>query len=104
MLVIAPASDISRLGWLTNDEDDARNDAAERADELAEAAPTDDVESRVGDSDPVKAIEDALRTFPADELIVVTLSDEDATWLEKGSAETALKRFSLPVTHLVVRD
>jgi hypothetical protein len=52
----------------------------------------------------VKAIEDALRTFPADELIVVTLSDEDATWLEKGSAETALKRFSLPVTHLVVRD
>jgi hypothetical protein len=34
MLVIAPASDISRLGWLTNDEDDARNDAAERADEL----------------------------------------------------------------------
>jgi hypothetical protein len=104
MLVIAPASDISRLGWLTNDEDDARNDAAERADELAEAAPTDDVESRVGDSDPVKAIEDALRTFPADELIVVTLPDEDATWLEKGSAETAFKRFSLPVTHLVVRD
>jgi hypothetical protein len=63
-----------------------------------------DVESRVGDSDPVKAIEDALRTFSADELIVVTLPDEDATWLEKGSAETALKRFSLPVTHLVVRD
>jgi hypothetical protein len=48
--------------------------------------------------------EDALRTFSADELIVVTLPDEDATWLEKGSAETALKRFSLPVTHLVVRD
>jgi hypothetical protein len=103
MLVIVPASDISRLDWLTNAEDDARTDATERADELAEAAPTD-VESRVGDSDPVKAIEDALRTFPADELIVVTLPDEDATWLEKGSAETALKRFSLPVTHLVVRD
>jgi hypothetical protein len=104
MLVIAPASDISRLGWLTNAEDDARTDATERADELAEAAPTDDVESRVGDSDPVQAIEDALRTFPADELIVVTLPDEDATWLEKGSAKTALNRFSLPVTHLVVRD
>jgi hypothetical protein len=104
MLVIAPASDISRLGWLTNAEDDARTDATERADELAEAAPTDDVESRVGDSDPVQAIEDALGTFPADELIVVTLPDEDATWLEKGSAETALKRFSLPATHLVVEN
>src|SRR5512133_4377967 len=81
-LVVAPASDISPLDCLTNADDDARTDAAERADELAEAAPSDDVESRVGDSDPVKAIEDARRTFPADELIVVTLADEDAGWLE----------------------
>ena len=104
MLVVAPASDISRLDWLTNAEDDARTDAAGRADELAEAAPTDDVESRVGDSDPVQAIADALRTFPADELIVVTLPDEDTSWLEKESWETALNRFSLPVTHLVVEN
>jgi hypothetical protein len=104
LLVVAPASDISRLDWLTNADDDARTQAAGRADELAEAAPTDDVESRVGDSDPVKAIEDALRTFPADELIVVMLPDEDAAWLEKGSGETALDRFSLPVTHLVVEN
>jgi hypothetical protein len=104
MLVVAPASDISRLDWLTNAEDDARTDAAERADELADAAPTEEIESRVGDSDPVKAIEDALRTFPADELIIVTLPEEDASWLEKGNAETALGRFSLPVTHLVVEN
>jgi hypothetical protein len=104
ILVVAPASDISRLDWLTNADGDARTDAAARADKLAEAAPTDDVESRVGDSDPVKAIEDALRSFPADELIVVTLRDDDASWLEKGTAETALDRFSLPVTHLVVDD
>jgi len=103
-LIVAPASRISRLDWLTNDEDAARVDAADRADELAAAAPTDDVSAQVGDSDPVKAIEDALRTFPADELIVVTLRDEDADWLEKGSATTALERFSLPLTHLVVED
>ena len=102
MLVVAPASDISRIDWLTHAEDDARIEAGERANELAKAVPTDDVESRVGDSDPVAAIEDALRTFRADELIVVTLPDEDAAWREKGSAETALNRFSLPVTHLVV--
>jgi hypothetical protein len=103
-LVVAPASDISRLDWLTNVDDDARAEAAERADELAEAAPSEDVESRVGDSDPLKAIEDALRTFAADEPIVVTLADEDAGWLEKGSGEKALDRFSLPVTHLVVNS
>jgi hypothetical protein len=51
-----------------------------------------------------KAIEDALRSFPADELIVVTLPEEDAAWLEKGSAETALDRSPLPVTHLVVQN
>ena len=50
MLVVVPASDISRLDWLTNAEDDARIEAGERADELAEATPTDDVEFRVGDS------------------------------------------------------
>jgi hypothetical protein len=103
-LVVAPAADISRLDWLTNADSDARTEAADRADELADAAPTDDVESRVGDSDPLKAIEDALRTFPADELIVVTLDDEDAAWLEKGSGEEALNRFSLPVTHLIVNS
>jgi len=70
ILVVAPASGISRLDWLTNADGDARTDAAARADELAEAAPSDDVESRVGDSDPVKAIEDALRSFPADEVII----------------------------------
>jgi hypothetical protein len=102
ILVVAPASGISRLDWLTNADGDARTDAARRADEVAEAAPSDDVESQVGDSDPVKAIEDALRGFPADEVIIVTLPDEDAGWLEKGSAETALDRFSLPVTHLTV--
>jgi hypothetical protein len=104
MLVVAPASGISRLDWLTNAEGDARADAAERADELAEAAPTEDVEAKVGDSDPVQAIEDALRTFPADELILVTRRDEDAVWLEKGSADTAFERFSLPVSHLVVEN
>ena len=104
ILVVAPASGISRLDWLTNADGDARTDAAARADELAEAAPSDDVESRVGDSDPVKAIEDALRSFPADEVIIATLADEDAGWLEKGSAETALARFALPVTHLVVES
>ncbi len=104
LLVVAPASGISRLDWLTNAEDDARSDAAERAERLARAAPTDEVDTQVGDSDPVQAIEDALRDFPADELIIATLPDEDAGWLEEGSAQAAFSRFSLPVTHLIVDE
>ena len=99
--VVAPASNISRLNWLTNAEDEAREDAQTLADDTADTVPTDNVEALVGDSDPLQAIEDALRTFPADEVIIITLRDESATWLESGAAEEARHRFALPVTHLI---
>ena len=104
MLVVAPASEISRLDWLTNAEDDARTEAASLAVKTAEATPTEDVEARVGDSSPVKAIEDALREFPADEVLVVTRPDNDASWLEEGSGETAQTRFRLPVIRVTVAE
>ena len=104
MLVVAPASDISRLDWLTNAEDDARAEAASLAHKTAEATPNDDVEARVGDSDPLKAIEDALRTFPADEILVVGRPDDEAGWLESGSGAAAQERFDLPVTHVTVAE
>jgi hypothetical protein len=102
VLVVAPASNVSPLQWLANDEDAARAEAAERAERVAGELPTDAVETRVGDVDPVTAIEDALRTFPADEILVVTRPDDDATWLEQGTGQAALERFALPVTQLVV--
>jgi hypothetical protein len=104
--VVATASDLSPLDWLANAEDDARSDAEERAEEAGRAvAPdADRVEAEVGDTDPVQAIEDALRTFPADELVLVTRRDDDAGWLEEGAADEALARFNLPVTHLVVDE
>ena len=104
MLVVAPASELSRLDWLTNAEDDARSEAAALAGKAAEATPSEDVEARVGDSDPVKAIEDALRTFAADEILVVAHPDDQAGWLEEGSGATTEARFSLPVTRVTVAD
>jgi hypothetical protein len=104
MRVVAPASEISRLDWLTNAEDDARGEAASLASKTAKATPTEDVEARVGDSDPLKAIEDALRTFAADEIIVVTRPDDQAGWLEEGTGETAQARFRLPVTRVSIAD
>jgi hypothetical protein len=102
--VVAPAAEISRLDWLTNDEQEARAEASELAVDVGLAVAPDaaSVDAEVGDTDPVQAIEDALREFPADELVLVTHPDEDASWLEKGTAEEALARFDLPVTHLVV--
>ena len=101
--VIAPASKVSWLDWLTNDEDAARADAAQRAEAASDAAPTERVEAKVGDVDPLQAIEDALRTFAADEVLVITAPDQQAEWLEKGLGELAQKRFSVPVTQVVTR-
>jgi hypothetical protein len=104
MLVVAPASEISRLDWLTNAEDDARTDAASLASETAQASPTENSEASVGDSDPLQAIEDALRTFHADEILVVTRPDDQAGWLEQGTGKTARARFPVPVTHVTVTE
>jgi len=104
--VVAPASDLSPLEWLATDEDEARDEAIDiaRSAERAVQSEAGRVETEVGDSDPVQAIEDALRQFPADELIVVTRTGDKAGWLEKDSAEEASERFGVPVTHLVVGD
>jgi len=102
--VVAPAAGISRLDWLTNAEDDARADAGSLADRTAEAAPTTDVQAEVDDSDPVKAIEDALREFPADEVLVISHLDDDASWLEAGSGKTAQTRFTLPIRLVTVAE
>jgi hypothetical protein len=106
LMVIAPASDISLLDWIVGDEDAARAEAERRARKTATAAgpATRVIEARVGEFDPLIAIEDALLTFPADELIVVTRPGEFATWLEKDAVRAGLEHFGLPVTHIVDDD
>jgi hypothetical protein len=102
--VVAPASDVSQLQWLASDEDKAREKAAKVASGAAESVEPEAArtETEVGDTDPVQAIEDALRTFPADEVLVVTRPDDDASWLEEDSAQEARERFGVPVTRLTV--
>jgi hypothetical protein len=101
--VVAPASRISRLDWLTNAEDDARATAAEQAEDVAEALPEDVEGVETGDSDPLQAVEDALRTFPADEVVILRGPREEATWLEEGFADAVRERFEGPVSQVVVR-
>jgi hypothetical protein len=60
-----------------------------------------DVSGAVGDSDPLLAIEDSLRAFPADEILIVTHPDEQGRWLEDGVFERARARVEPPITHVV---
>jgi hypothetical protein len=100
--VVSPASDVSRLEWLANDEDSARAEAERKAVQTAREADADVVDAGAGDPDPVQAIEDALREWPADEVLVVTPPEERANWLESDAAQGARERLGVPVSHLAL--
>jgi hypothetical protein len=102
--VVVPAVHQSRLQWLTNADDDARERADDAASSIADALPSQETEASAGDSDPLLAAEDALREFPADEVVIVTRPDEEATWLEEGTEVIAQRLRGPKVTHLVVSD
>ncbi len=56
----------------------------------------------VGDADPGRALQDALVSFAADEVIIATHPAERSNWLARGVVEKAQAQFHLPVTHIVV--
>jgi hypothetical protein len=58
----------------------------------------------VGDHSPTTAIEDELRDFGADEVIVVTHPGEGESWQERRELERLRRELDVPVTHVVVGD
>jgi GABA permease len=61
-----------------------------------------EVRAEVGDPDPNMAIEDALRVFPADEIVISTLPPEQSRWLEHEVVERTRREVELPMTHVIV--
>lgn len=57
----------------------------------------------VGDLDPVAAMADALRLWPADMLLVSTHPEPHSGWLRKGILDKA-RRFGLPVRHVMATE
>jgi hypothetical protein len=104
ILVVTPALTKSQLQHWVSDVDDAiaeadrrREESVRRISELGLRAT-----GEVGESEPNVAIEDALRKFPADEVIISTHPPERSRWLERGVVEQAREAVDLPVTHVVV--
>lgn len=103
VLVVCPALNSKLHTWLS-DEDGARAAAQTRLDASLARLRDAGVEARgeIGDGDPLQALEDALRVFPADEVVVSTHPPGRSNWLEQGVVEQARMRFDVPVTHVVV--
>ena len=59
-------------------------------------------QGEVGDGDPLQAMEDALRTFGADEIVISTHPEGRSNWLERNVVGAARERFDVPITHVVV--
>jgi hypothetical protein len=103
VLVVSPALNTPLRHW-ASDEDDARAAAEERLRRSIAELEQLGISARgeVGDADPVQAIEDALRTFGPDQIIISTHPEGRSNWLERGVVSSARERFAVPLTHVVV--
>jgi hypothetical protein len=105
-MVVVPALAGSRFEQAAGEVDEGIAHADEQreaaAEEAREAGAKLVAEPRIGDSDPLLAIEDGLREFPAQEILIVTRPAEQAAWMEADLFDRAKERFRLPIAHFVV--
>jgi hypothetical protein len=103
VLIVAPAL-TSRLHYWMSDEDAGIAAAGRRLDASVERCGAAGIVARgaIGDADPLQALDDAVRTFAPDEVIVATHPDGRSNWLERGLVAQARERFDVPIAHVVV--
>ena len=103
VMVVAPALD-SRTRFWTSDNDEAIARADKVQQETVERLSEDDVDAvgDTGEADPLLALQDALATFPADEVVVFTRPEGDRNWAEGNLLEQARDQLSVPVRHMEV--
>jgi hypothetical protein len=105
ILVVVPALTSSWREHWASDVDAALEEARQRLNASLRAMEGAGIRARgqVGDHhEPNASIEDALREFPADEVIISTHPPEKSKWLEGGVVERAREEVPLPITHVVV--
>ena len=102
VFVVCPALNSQVRTW-TSDEDGARELAATRLSATLAALQGAGIQAHgeIGDGDPLQALEDALRTFPADAIVISTHPVGSSNWLERGIVAAAQARYDVPVTHVV---
>jgi hypothetical protein len=100
--VVVPVVQQGFLDWLANDERAASHAEAE-AGRLAEELPAVS-DARKGEADVVLAIQDALATFDADEIVVALHPEEEAAFAERLGADVGPSVSGVPVRALVIRE
>jgi hypothetical protein len=103
VLIVAPAL-TTRLRYWMSDEDAGTAAAQRRLAVSLERCAAAGISARgaLGDADPLAAIDDAVRAFHPDEIIIATHPPGHSNWLERGVVAQARARFGLPITHIEV--
>jgi hypothetical protein len=101
--VVVPVVRQGFFDWLANDEraaSEAEDEASRLADELPRV-----VEATKGEADVMLAIQDALATFQADEIIVALHPEDEALFAERVAAAGLEPSVDgVPVRAIVVHD
>jgi hypothetical protein len=103
VLVVAPALNTKTKFFLA-DPDPAIERAEEVQEETVQRLDQSGVDAAgdTGESDPLQALQDALVTYPADEIVLFTHAGGKQNWLEEGVVDQAKQRFDAPVKHVVI--
>jgi hypothetical protein len=105
VFVVAPALN-SRLRHWMSDVDEARAGAEDRLVKFLGRLLRSGLPARgcVGDSDPLQAMTDALRVFPADEIVIATHPPRRSNWLARNLVDRARVEHTVPIVHVVVDE
>jgi hypothetical protein len=100
VMVVAPALHKNALRFWVSDADEAIAKADEVSHQTVDQLGADGVAASgdTGESDPEEAIADALKTFPADRILIFAHPDSEQRYKEDVDADELQKRFGIPVT------
>jgi hypothetical protein len=104
VMVVAPALHESQLRFWVSDADEAIERAEAVRRESLEQLGSEGVSASAdtGEGDPLDAVEDALRTFPADRIVVFAHPEGEQLYREDVDDHEISARFGLPVDRVEV--
>jgi hypothetical protein len=103
LVVVAPVLP-SRVHYVATDIDREMGDARKRLEDSLAWASAQGVRAWgvIGNTNPLTAIEDELRRYGADEVIVATHTRDRANWMERRIVRRVREELDLPVTQIEI--
>jgi hypothetical protein len=101
IVVVTPML-VTGLQWLASDSDRARYEADERLaavlGHVEAVAPGASVRGEVGDDTPMTALDDVMRQFRPDHILIALRSSDHDAWQEQGLLDDVRRAFHIPMT------